>query len=69
MYGSPGTARVKALEQAIDHALTVAEIWSTTKWTLGITLFVAFLVYAYRRKWLFLSQSAYQAHKASRKAR
>jgi hypothetical protein len=57
------------LEQAIDHALTVAEIWSTTKWTLGITLFVAFLVYAYRRKWLFLSQSAYQAHKASRKAR
>lgn len=68
-YGFQETARVQTLEHAIDHALTVAKIWSITKWTFGITLSVAFLFYAYRRKWFFLTQNAYLAHKASLKAR
>jgi len=66
-YGYRDTARIQHLRDAIDRALWISRSWLIAKWTGALSLFVAALYYACRRKWLFLTRRAYRAHKESLK--
>ena len=55
-YGYSDNARIQHLRDAIDRALWISRSWLIAKWTGALSLFVAALYYACRRKWLTLTR-------------
>lgn len=68
LYGFSDTESVGRLREAISHALLVSGLRTAAAWAAGIGLLGAALHLAYRKKWFFLSRSAYLAHEARKRA-
>jgi tetratricopeptide (TPR) repeat protein len=63
-YGYSDPIHIDALKRDLSRALWKSNLYTFSAWALGLSVFVAGLVYAYRRKWFFLSRAAYDAHLA-----
>lgn len=63
-YGYSDHIRIDALRNDLSHALWKSNLYTSAYWALGLGIFVGGLIFAYRRKWFFLSRAAYAAHRA-----
>lgn len=52
-----------------SHALWKSKLYTLSSWVLVLCVFVAGLVFAYRRKWFFLTRAAYDAHRTQKERR
>lgn len=64
-YGYANAARIDALRDDIDRARRKAALRSAAYWIAGLGAFGGLMACAYRRKWLFLSRAAYEAHRSA----
>lgn len=63
-YGYSDQTALNRLHDAIAHARLKSGLFTFARWTLGLGIVGGSLVFAYRRKWFFLTRAAYDAHRA-----
>ncbi|MBC8010639.1 MAG: hypothetical protein H7067_11150 [Burkholderiales bacterium] len=63
-YGYSDRAHIEGLRSDISRALWKSNLYTFAYWALGLGALVGGLIFAYRRKWFFLSRAAYVAHRA-----
>lgn len=64
LYGYADAARIDALREVIARAQWKSRLFDAAYWVVALGAFVGFLVFAYRRKWFFLTHAAHLAHRA-----
>lgn len=63
-YGYSNKTHIDTLKRDLSRARWKSNLYTFGTWALVFGVFVAGLVFAYRRKWFFLTRAAYDAHRA-----
>jgi hypothetical protein len=66
-YGYADQININALRSDLAHARRKSKLYGFAYLSLSLGTFVFGLIYCYRRKWFFLTQSAYAAHRAQKR--